>query len=309
MKNHFISLLPAFLLLFLITHSCEIQGQQTGKYAIKEINNLPYYEDAALQSDLTQLNLLLPKGVKNPPILLWIGQGAWAYVNRHQEMGICRKFAEQGIAVASVGHRLSPALLGRTKNYEGVKHPEHTKDIAQAIKWIYEHAEEYGYSQENIIVGGYSSGAHLAALVAMDGRYLRNLGLSPDVIKAVIPVAGGFDIPHYREAMIIEDPTLEENHINVVFGTTHEEHVHASPTTYIDSLKAAMLMISENYTYPFHKILEEQLAERKYPKFETLNFHDESHASLWTKMGKEEDNLCRKYIVEYIWKICEQSAD
>lgn len=224
-------------------------------------------------------------------------------------MGICRKFAEQGIAVASVGHRLSPALIWEPKNEEGVKHPEHVKDIAQSIKWIYEHAEEYGYSQENIIVGGYSSGAHLAALVAMDGRHLRNIGLSPDVIKAIIPVAGGFDIPHYREAMIIEDPALEKNHINVVFGDTHEEHVDSSPTTYIDSLKHPMLMISENYTYPFHKIFEEQLAERKYPKFETLNFHDESHGSLWMKMGREENNLCRKYILDYIWKVCGEAKD
>ena len=117
-------------------------------------------------------------------------------------MALCRKMAKQGIAVASVGHRLSPALLWEPKREEGIKHPEHVKDVAEAFRWIYDNAEKYNYSKDNIFVGGFSSGAHLSALLSMDERYLKEYGLTKDHIKAIIPVGGGYDIPHYREDLL-----------------------------------------------------------------------------------------------------------
>lgn len=116
-------LFKSALLLFF---SLNLYGQDNT--SLKEINNIPYYENKGADSALTQLNLILPTDATNPPVLIWIGQGAWAYVSRHVEMNICRRFAEGGIAVVSAGHRLSPALLTDQKREEGVKHPEHIKD-------------------------------------------------------------------------------------------------------------------------------------------------------------------------------------
>ena len=77
----FLFLLP---FLFIVT----IQAQPA-TYEIKEINNISYYSNGSLDSDLTQLNILIPEGVQNPPVLMWIGGGAWAYVDRHKEMKLC----------------------------------------------------------------------------------------------------------------------------------------------------------------------------------------------------------------------------
>jgi acetyl esterase/lipase len=120
----------------------------------------------------------MPEGVNHPPVFIWIGQGAWAYVDKDVEMDICQQMAKRGIAVISVQHRLNPALLGEEKRYEGVKHPQHIIDVSHAFAWVYHNAEKYGYDRENIFVGGFSSGAHLAALLAMDNRYLLARGLS-----------------------------------------------------------------------------------------------------------------------------------
>jgi len=268
------------------------------QYEVKEINDIQYYPEG--KSDQTKLNLIIPQGVKNPPVFIWIGQGAWAYVNRHVEMNICRAFSKKGILVVSAGHSLSPALLGEKKIEEGVRHPQHVKDIAMAFKWVYEHASEYNYDVNNIFVGGYSSGAHLATLLAMDNRYLSNLGLSNQMIKAIIPVGGGYDIPHYKKDLLEEDEDYDKNHIIPVFGSSHEAHIDASPTTYIDSLITPILMISESDTYKYSIVFERLLAEKKAKNVEVLNIHSESHSSLWKKLGNAEQCLYRDYIVDYI---------
>ena len=272
-----------------------------GEVILKEYNNIPYYpKGSKYDSELTQLNLIIPEGVENPPMFLWIGGGAWAYVNRHQEMALCRALAKKGIAMASVGHRLSPALLTPKKNPEGIKHPEHIKDIAQAFKWIYDQAEKYGYGKNNIFVGGFSSGAHLSALLAADGKYLEAVGLSTEIIKAIVPIGGAYDIPDYKMALLKEDPSYLENHINPVFGNTESEQIDASPMTYIDQFNTPMLLMSESETYEYNVKFEKALSEKNKNNYLVLNCHNETHASLWTKLSKEEDCIYRNYIADFI---------
>jgi hypothetical protein len=306
MKNTFRSIAVIFSALTLVLLFGFVQSSSDDtpeKYEIKIIRDISYYNNDNADSNQTKLHLIMPVGVDNPPVFMWIGQGAWAYVNRDVEMKICKRFAENGIAVISVGHRLSPALIWPPIRQEGVKHPEHVKDIAKAFKWVKENASRYSYSSKNIFVGGYSSGAHLAALLAADGSYLQNVGLSTSDIKAIIPVGGGYDIPDYKKAMRIEDSTLIKTHINVVFGETHEEHQNASPTSFLDSFNIDMLMLSENYTYPFSLIFEKALSDRKYKKFQVLNIHNESHGSLWKKLGSPDNCIYRNYMVDYIFSL------
>ncbi|WNJ17919.1 alpha/beta hydrolase [Pontibacter sp. G13] len=275
-------------------------------YSLAETPNVPYYpEDSELASNLTQVNFLIPEGVDNPPVFLWIGGGAWAYVNRHQEMALCRKIAERGIAVVSIGHRLSPALIWEPKRETGIKHPEHVKDVAKAFKFVKDHAADYGYNPDQMFIGGFSSGAHLSTLLAMDKRYLEAEGLSQDDIRGIIPVGGGYDIPHYRVELIKEDPSYETNHINPVFGDTHEEHVDASPVTYIDDFKVPMLMVSENSTYVYSVVFEQLLREIGYTNFQVLNAHDQDHGSLWRHLSNAENSMYREYILDFIRVQCE----
>jgi hypothetical protein len=293
-----------FLLCFsVILWSGCLKAQELTTYELKEVSNILYYIDGSITDKEAQLNLILPEGVENAPVLIWIGQGAWAYVNKDQEMGICRKMAERGIVVVSAGHRLSPALLGGPPRHEGVQHPAHVKDIAMAFKWVYDHAEEYNYDLNNIFIGGFSSGAHLAALLAMDKRYLESLGLSTTMIRGIIPVGGGFDIPHYREDLLKEDPSYDKNHIIPVFGETHKQHLDASPTTYIDDLITPILLISEGDTYVYNKVFEELLVEKGYDKFEVLNLHNQTHAGLWRAMAADEGEVYRAYIVSFIRRL------
>ncbi|MDM7860765.1 alpha/beta hydrolase [Alteromonas sp. ASW11-36] len=271
------------------------------EYEIDEKINLSYYPKGhENHSELTQVNLLIPKGVENPPVLIWIGGGAWAYVNRHNEMDLSRQIAKRGILVVSAGHRLSPALLGEEKHHEGIQHPEHIKDIARAFKWVYDQAEVYGYSTDNIFVGGFSSGAHLSTLLVADKRYLAEYGLTPANVNAIIPVAGGYDIPEYRDLLVSVDPSYEQNHIHAVFGSTNEDHIDASPITYIEDFNTTMLLFSESDTFQYSFGFEQQLRDRGFRDFQVVNAYDETHASLWTKMSHQENYGYRNLLVDFI---------
>jgi hypothetical protein len=265
-----------------------------------EYNDISYYgSKVSSQPEKTKLNIVMPKDIENPPVLIWIGGGAWAYVDRNKEMEICKNFANNGICAISVGHRLSPALIVEPINPKGIKHPEHVKDIALAFKWIYNNADKYGYSKNNIFVGGYSSGAHLTALLAMNNKYLSDLGLSNKLIKAIIPIAGGYDIPYYKEMLIKEDESYLYKHINPVFGETVEEQIDASPITYIDSLITPILMITESYSYQFSKDFEKMLTDKKGKDFQVLNIHNKDHSKLWEELNKNND-IYINFISNYI---------
>jgi acetyl esterase/lipase len=61
-------------------------------------------------------------------------------------------------------------------------------DVAKSIRWVHDHAADYGGDPETIVVMGWSAGAQLAALVCTDERYLKAEGLALTSIKGCVPV-------------------------------------------------------------------------------------------------------------------------
>src|SRR5262245_42015562 len=72
-----------------------------------------------------------------------------------------RAFTDTGYILVAANYRFVPKV--------SVK--EMTGDIAKAIRWIHDHAKDYGGDPTAIFVMGHSAGAHLAALVCTDERY------------------------------------------------------------------------------------------------------------------------------------------
>ena len=274
-------------------------------FVYKEILNLSYLTTENIVVDsLQRLNLIIPEKIDKPPLLIWIGGGAWSFVNRHQEMNLARKIAREGIAVTSVGHQLSKGAFADSTRTYGIKHPAHIKDLAVAFKWLYDHAEEYGYNRENIFVGGYSSGAHLSALLGMDERYLAAHNLQLDDIKAIIPVAGTYDIVHYHSVFANhENPDnrpLADTHVKDVFGDTEADFIDASPITYMDQLQIPMLLISERGLYNYTKIFEEKIRESDYRNCQILHVFNHNHGGLWRNLSEDQNSQTRNIIIDFI---------
>jgi len=289
----------SLFVLFLIMTSCSF-GQTNIKYEVSKIRDIDYLEGRTVDT-IQKLNLVTPIGIKDYPLLIWIGGGAWSYVDRNVEMNLAKKFAEQGIAVASIGHRLSPATWRDSTLNKGIKHPEHVKDIAASFKWLYENAENHGYDKDKIFIGGFSSGAHLAALISLDETYLKEVGLSMDVIKGMIPISGTYDIVNYHEVFATgNNPELAELHVEAVFGDTKEDFINASPTSYLENLGIPMLLITDNAIDRYTRFFEKELKKTDFTKYNTIYVPDLNHAELWRNISLDDSSVHRASIIEFI---------
>ncbi|MFK7924252.1 MAG: alpha/beta hydrolase [Bacteroidia bacterium] len=278
-------------------------AQNDESVPLRVIENLTYLPaDEVSVDSLQRLNLVLPEGKKKTPLLIWIGGGAWSFVDRHKEMDLARQFAEEGIAVASVGHRLSSAIWADSSRNTGVQHPIHIQDLASAFKWLYEHAKEYNIDRKQIFVGGFSSGAHLAALLSLDERYLKEQGLKLSHIKGVIPVAGTYDVSGYHAAFANSESRkdLAETHVEAVFGDTEADFTAASPTSYLEHMSVPMLLISENNTYNYTVVLEEALTKGDFREYKVIHVREFGHRELWQDLSFTEDSKYRKEILSFI---------
>ncbi|OEK00950.1 hypothetical protein BFP97_05250 [Roseivirga sp. 4D4] len=280
-------------LLFLVSIS-QLVAQE-----VKVIRDLAYSEKAP-NNEKQMLDLYL-SDEKDSPILLWIHGGAWAFGDKKDEAALAKFLANQGVSVAVINYRLSPAIWADPKFNTGIRHPDHIKDVASAFKWIYTNAEEYGFDRNRIFVSGYSSGGHLSALLATDPKYLETEGLTLNLIAGVIPIAGAYDIPAYYDTHLkYNGPDLAENHVKGVFGDTREELHEASPTTHLRSLSAPMLLISESQSYRYTLILERALKEMPNIDFEVMHAHEFDHKDFYQHLSGDSSNKYQLAIIEFI---------
>ena len=201
------------------------------KYEVRTVKDVAYCDGADADKAKHQLDLYLPKGAKDFPVMLFIHGGSWRHGDKDDfsfgPFGVYSDFgsfyARRGIGVAVINYRLSPE----------VKHPEHVKDAARAFAWVHKHIGEYGGRADQLFAAGHSAGGHLAALLATDDQWLKAEGLTPKAIKGVICLSGVFDLP---------DDLLPE-----VFGDAAATHREASPIRHVHAgLPPFLLLCAED---------------------------------------------------------------
>lgn len=149
----------------------------------KAHKGVPYAEP---KNERQMLDVYAPTKGKDLPVVLWIHGGGWRAGDKANVLKKPEAFADKGYIFVAANHRFFPNVTVK----------EMTGDIAKAIRWIHDHAKDYGGDPKTIFVMGHSSGAHLAALVCTDDRYLKAEGLPLSVIKGCVPVdVSVYDIP------------------------------------------------------------------------------------------------------------------
>jgi acetyl esterase/lipase len=101
------------------------------------------------------LDLFLPDGVRNPPLLISIHGGAWKTGARQNPRSAW--LVERGYAVASVDYRLS----------HQARFPAQIHDCKGAVRWLRANAGRFGYDASRLAAIGFSAGGHLAVLLGV----------------------------------------------------------------------------------------------------------------------------------------------
>ncbi len=133
--------------------------------------------------DRQVLDLYRPEGAtaELPTILFFYG-GSWKRGSREKYAFAARALAREGFLVAVADYR----------TYPDVKFPAFVHDGAKAVAWLIRNAAQYGGKPTGIHMVGHSAGAHIAAMIALDGKYLEREGISRNALGRWVGLAGPY---------------------------------------------------------------------------------------------------------------------
>jgi acetyl esterase/lipase len=146
------------------------------------------------------LDIFAPAEGKNHPVVIYVHGGGWHSGDKAEVHNKPKALTERGFILASINYRLwTPPW---SKSFPGtVTLKNEAQDVAKAIRWVHDHAGDYGGDPAAMIVMGHSAGAHLSALVCTDERYLKAERLSLANIKGCVPIDGdSHDLPMHMKA-------------------------------------------------------------------------------------------------------------
>jgi acetyl esterase/lipase len=123
------------------------------------------------------------------PVIVFFYGGGWVSGDRGDYGFAGRAFAAQGFVTIIADYRLVPE----------VRFPAFLQDGALAVKWARDNAARYGGDPKRISLSGHSAGAYQAAMLALDPRYLRDVGVDPKVIRAAALLAAPTDFYPFTE--------------------------------------------------------------------------------------------------------------
>jgi arylformamidase len=129
-------------------------------------------------------------GARKPPLVVFIHGGYWQRNDKDMFAFVADGPRPHGIDVALVGYTLAPDVCLT----------DIVAEIRRSLTFLSEHADEFGFDRDRLVVEGWSAGGHLTAMVA-----------NHPVCGGGIPISGIFDLEpialSYLNEQLRLDPT------------------------------------------------------------------------------------------------------
>ena len=133
-----------------------------------------------------------PRSAPSPVAVFFYG-GGWRQGDRAGNRFIGRSLAACGVMTFIPDYRVWP----------DVAFPDFLKDAAAAVARVKAEARRMGGDPDQLFLMGYSAGAYIAAMLALDPSWLEQEGIDPRTdVAGVIGIAGPYDfLPLRKPAM------------------------------------------------------------------------------------------------------------
>jgi acetyl esterase/lipase len=252
-----------------------------GHYEVKAVKDVAYYEGDGADPKKHKLDLYLPKGQKDFPVLFFIHGGAWTIGDRSWYGKLGETFAKNGVGTVVISYRLTPQ----------VQHPGHVEDVARAFAWTHDNIAKHGGKSDQVFVSGQSAGGHLAALLATNDTYLKAHKLSPKDIKGVVAISGVYAIV----------PGMMER----IFGKGKEAAESASPLKHVSGKEPPFLILYADKDMPTIDLMSEQLQKaltKEKVEANCVVMKDRNHIDSIMKLAANEDDPATQAMLEFIAK-------
>jgi acetyl esterase/lipase len=144
-----------------------------------------------------KLDVYVPTGTQAAAkgIVVFGYGGGYTDGNRDEYRFIGQVFASLGLVTVVYDYRLFPE----------VRFPTYLEDAALAVRWAYDHAGDYGADKYAMLLAGHSAGAHIAALLATNPKYLEAVQMQPRQLGLVLALGGGYQFWNAQTGFISPD--------------------------------------------------------------------------------------------------------
>lgn len=178
------------------------------------------------------MDVYAPQGAHDLPVVVFFYGGSWQDGKRQWYRWMGETLARHGLVVAIPDYR----------KYPEVRMDGFMTDAANAVACVHAHARDYGGDPRTMFLMGHSAGAHIAALLATDGHWLRGVGMLPQQLAGFIGLAGPYDFLPLTEPAFIG-----------MFGATPEAQARSQPVNFVDGDEPPMLLLQgtdDHYVQP-----------------------------------------------------------
>ena len=229
------------------------------------------------------------------PVVLFMHGGGWRASDKNDPLGVhanvCKALALRGLVAVNVNYRLSPRF----------KHPEAAIDVAYALRWIAENISRYGGDPKRLFLSGHSSGAHLAALITLDSKYLSDVGIPVHVVKGVIGISGIYNLEHFAGRNWMAEHLMTRP----AFGKNGSPRAEASPVNHVRAGAPPFLLLNAQEDENLEEEAEElaTLLRAKGCEAETGIISGTNHFTILSLVGNGDDTLIDR-IVAFVKESC-----
>ena len=179
---------------------------------IESFKNIEYKNanGKSLQLDIYRQKELNEKA----PLLVFIHGGGWRSGKRQDYLVYLLDYAEKGFVTATVSYRLKKDSI----------YPAAIEDVLDAVDFLYQNANTYGYDTSRVALVGGSAGAHLAMLAGYGWENPQR-----HKVKAVVDIYGPVDLttPYGQTQFMVTD------FIGHSYSEKPELYWEASPARYL----------------------------------------------------------------------------
>lgn len=177
---------------------------------------VPYDAARGLAADL-----YAPPAARGAPVVVFFYGGRWT-------TGAPAEFRFVGQALASQGFVV---VIPQYRHYPAAHFPDFVEDGARAMRWTQLQIARYGGDPERLFLMGHSSGAHIAAMLALNPAFLADAGADRAKLRGMIGLAGPYDF------LPLTAPDLRD-----MFGPP-ERHELSQPVLYADGRNPPLLLL------------------------------------------------------------------
>ncbi len=156
------------------------------------------------------------------PVVVFFYGGCWgacATMKKEKYAFVAEAFSSNKMLAVVADYRL----------YPHVNFPDIMADAGSAVEWVHKNIERYGGDSQRIFLMGHSSGAHMAAMLAVNPQHLL-----PDTyknIKGFVGLAGPYNFLPF-----------DEDYMPILFGPPMQV-VESQPVHFVDGSQPPSLLL------------------------------------------------------------------